>query len=768
MMKKSATRTVALALALALAAGGVTTPAPDSVAAAKPKLAETASVNVGKVKKLKINKNGFTIKKVTATVENEAVAFASTTKTMVKVAGLAVGTTVVTTKIKATRNKVTKTYKYTTVVTVKDPSAQPSSTPAPTATAAPTASSAPTGSPSSAVTVTNQTELDNALRGGATNIVIGSSVANLSIQTAQYKNTDLTVNAPYANLVNYATFKSIKINTINSFTEYGSGNSITVDSNKAVALNVMTTSSVANLTLKPAGNATIHRVDARSGSITNLVVAANAKATVALSNTAFVNWLTQDAGAQVDLNLSGSSFVQSYALRGNGQATIAGSSSKRSILDLSDANTSARVNVYAVVLDKVLTKETTITNADYVVLNRTSVAISNLITKANGTTTYSSIAPLVQPTTKETIKLGVTDASLGNSYIEFYSATYVNLNDKQFNFQVRKGSSSGTVINSNQVAEYTGYTYTYRLYLNQALTEGTYYVTMSTSLNYVLSPVSFTIKGSGINFTLNNLTAGSKMGYTKVTGLDTSNLQYLVTSEATPGSGKTWSNFASDKEIPVQEDQYIHLRVKNTTTTTTATVCVSNAYVIKGEVERIAAAGTVGAVVSESYTDGDFSLTNLNTKRRWVEVKKLVDEAMGRVVVYENMGGNSSKLPNYSEFTKLYNQYTDTSKKLVVDVTYPDNLLVYEIGSDVTTPEMAISKIMSDSRIDKSFTGVTGAGETVTLKINGWYLVDEYFDSVYGNWYEATTTTVVGKSSYQLADDLYSEIQVRVEYDDQG
>ena len=771
MNSKPVTRTLAVAMTLALAAGSVATVMTDASAAAKPTMALTTKVNLGKVKKLSITKNGFTIKKVTTSAKNKNIVDVDCTKSAVFVTGMRVGNTVVTTKVKAMKKKTTRTYKLKTKVYVQDstasqttPTPEPAGTPAPTAVPSSEPSVSPSASPSSEVVVGTQGELDIALRSGATKITIGSTASYLTIQSGTYKNTELTINAPYANVVNYATFKSIKVSTINSMTEYGSKNSITVSSNKAAVINVMTSSSVSSLTLTPSGNLTNHRVDARSGTIDNLNLSAGTKATVSLSNSAVISRMTEENNGQVDLKTDNSSQVQTFIMKEGAQATVNGNSTRKAVVDLKEATNAARLSVYATVIDKVLTKETTISKPENVVINRTTLAISNQITRAGGTTYYANIAPLVEPTKKESITIGVTNANLGNTYIEFYSNTYLKLDDSKFEFMVRKGSSSGTIINTNHRAASTDSTNYYRLTLNQALEAGTYYVTMSTSLNYQLAPVSFTIKSSGINFTMNNLVAGKTFGTTKVTGIDTQGLQYLVNNEAavTSPNTKTWNDFPAknaNNEIAVQQDQYIHLRVKGATTV--STVQVTDAGWICGEAERVAAVSAIGGVISAANRDGDFMMDNLNTKRRWVEIKNLVDEAQGRIAVYEKKGGKAANLTNYSTYQSLYTQFTDTSKKLIVDVAYPDTDRSIPLGANVTSFNRAFAVINNSLLVVKQFSGATGAGEPVNIVIAGWGTVegDDRFDQEGGNWFRATSFEVPGRDDYCVALDQYEKVQ---------
>lgn len=88
-------------------------------AAKKPTLSTKATVNAGKSKKLSVKKNGFIIKKVTSKSAKKSVATVKATKSTITIKGVKAGSTTVTTSIRATKAKKTKTYRIKTKVTVK-------------------------------------------------------------------------------------------------------------------------------------------------------------------------------------------------------------------------------------------------------------------------------------------------------------------------------------------------------------------------------------------------------------------------------------------------------------------------------------------------------------------------------------------------------------------------------------------------------------------------------------------------------------------------
>ena len=773
MMKLSTKRTMAMALTLALTAGTVLAPAADSTAAAKPGITAAVSMKVGAEKKLSITKNGFTIKNVSAKSGNKSIV--SVTDTSLKKVYLkakALGATTVTTTVKAKKGKTTKSYKLKTSVTVKDatPSTDPTADPT-TPTIAPVNPTAapvnPTTAPSGSIIVGTQAELENALHNGYTSITIGSAALTLTIPTGTYKNVALVINAPYAGIVNYAEFKSIVINTVSSYTEYGNNNNITVASNKSAAVNIFTNGTVQSLNIVPAGDATAHRIDIRSGVINTMNLYAGTKATVSTSGTAIVARMNADNACNVDLSMNNTSMVQSFFMKGSAQASINGNPTRHIIVDLTDATTAARVNVYSAIVDRVSTKEATIPNAEYVVINRTTTAITNYVTRTNGSTYMATIQP--GNTGVETLTATISSADAGNNYIIFYCPSYLKLDDTRFEFTLRTGSTAGTVVNTSKTVTALSSVYYYQLTLNQPLQSGTYYLTMQTSLAYQLAPLSFTINSSTINFTQNNLTAGSTVGYTKVIGIDTSSLQYIVNnSPSIPNpSSVSWSNFPSNNEVAMELNQYIHVRAKNGTTQI-ASVPVNNAARIKGEAERIAANGTIDDVIYEATVDGGFTQVDLTTRSRWSEVAALIDEADGRIQLYTNVGGNPRTLVNYARYQTLVAQFDATSDTFIVDANYPGSGQNYNIGSDVNSMEDAINRLKTSPLVPKDFTGITGSGEIVTISITAWQpLVGATFDKTSGNWFRMLNYAVAGrKTGYYLADEASQTVQVHASYVD--
>ena len=113
-MKKIVSLVMVLALTLAFV------PLDEDVAkaASKPSVADKAEVSVGKIVKLKIKTNGFTIKSVDVTSDKSKVATASTTKKEISIKGKAAGKAKLTVRIKAKKGSKKKTFKQSVKVTV--------------------------------------------------------------------------------------------------------------------------------------------------------------------------------------------------------------------------------------------------------------------------------------------------------------------------------------------------------------------------------------------------------------------------------------------------------------------------------------------------------------------------------------------------------------------------------------------------------------------------------------------------------------------------
>ena len=122
-------------------------------AKATPKMPKNVFVELGDIKKVSIQPNGFKIKNVEAKLSNENASIMSLTKKLIVVNGVSVGNVKLVTTIKAKKKKKTKTFTMITSIRVKrmgdqggDPTGEPSYTESPASSATPSATSTPSAS----------------------------------------------------------------------------------------------------------------------------------------------------------------------------------------------------------------------------------------------------------------------------------------------------------------------------------------------------------------------------------------------------------------------------------------------------------------------------------------------------------------------------------------------------------------------------------------------------------------------------------------------
>ncbi len=223
--------------------------------------------------KLKLVNNtvGWKIKKVVSTDKSIATAYGKTAS-YVKLKGKSEGratirVSVQTSKRKKNNQKTLRCRVKVVEASVTDPQ-QPDkpSTPDPVQTN---------------VQVSTQADLEAALKNpSVTSITLDTTAAaSFNIPSGQYANVDLTVNAPNADVVNNAKFKSVTVKAISSqtWTEKATGNSFRVEALKARFI-VETGASMAGITITSA-NADIAIMV--NGTLAGVTV--NAKAKVAMT-----------------------------------------------------------------------------------------------------------------------------------------------------------------------------------------------------------------------------------------------------------------------------------------------------------------------------------------------------------------------------------------------------------------------------------------------------------------------------------------------------
>ncbi|MBO6108146.1 MAG: hypothetical protein J6P16_01940 [Eubacterium sp.] len=748
--RKIAKRSLAIAMAFAMTAGVITVDAPEASAAVKPTVAKSTTVTVGALKKLSISNNGFKIKDVDADSADDDIADVDASKKTLFITGKSAGKTKIITTIKGKNKKnKTKTYKLKTTVTVKA-----KSTPVPT--------TAPTQAPT-VTTLTDQ--LNEAAAAGKTSFTIGADqTGSIVIPQGTYKNMDLVINASNATGVgNYATFKSITVNGLkNAFSEYASDNNITINTANAINVTINAGANTSSLTFVGT-TAQNHAVEVK-GNVKTMTVGTNARAALSVVQSGVVTSLTSQAGSKTSIILNGNGNIATTYTTGDPIVYMSGSTTKLGVVDVKSANTNARVYIDNTVVSQINSVETV--SAATIIQNRTNANINNLVTRSNNTTYSTVISPIV--TSATAINIGVYYAKEGDDDVEFtlQSPSGLNLATTNFNFYVRSGSVSGTIMNSNRRVTSLGYQ-NYRISLDNNLTSGTYYITLSTSLNYALSRTSFTVgSGSGAPaLNQNGLSMGSTIGTTKITGIDTTALEYYVDNNPTGKSNYTrFTAVNTAKEIKIQTDQWIHIRRMNVGSQPASAITnvqVTDQNKIKGEAQRIAAASGIGSVVSEANQNGNFTLSNVKSSQRWYAIDGLIDFAVDKLGDYINVGAGDAELkalPNASTFNNLVSQFADTSTKLILSVNISGGEYTYYASSS------NYSSIVSELSKEKAgpFQVTTGAGEKFGIKVTGWAC--NYFDDTPGeiNSFYISKWSPTGQSysGYVLADDIDIYISV--------
>lgn len=238
-MKKTSKKRIAglLAASLLLAECSVYSQPVTASAASTPTVAKSLTIMAGKKKTIKVK--GTFIK--SKAFKSSKTKIATVSKKGVVTAKKA-GNCKITVTVKYRKKKNAKklfSKKLTCKVTVKSASVTP--TPAAEQTAVPTPDSTPTVTPSATPAVTaapadrtvaTQEELDAALKESATRSLTlkTDSAEKFMIPAGEYKNIDLTVNAPNADIENNGVFQSVTVQAVkaDTWTEKAKGNVFTV------------------------------------------------------------------------------------------------------------------------------------------------------------------------------------------------------------------------------------------------------------------------------------------------------------------------------------------------------------------------------------------------------------------------------------------------------------------------------------------------------------------------------------------------------------
>lgn len=297
--------------------------------------------------KLKNNTSKWKVKKAVSTDKAIANVYAKSTSN-VKIKGKSAGRATirvnVETAARKTNNKKTLRCR---IKVVEAGAATP--TPSPTPSPAP---STPDPAKTSAQ-VSTQAELDAALNNKAvTSITISTTAASsFNIPAGMYSSVDLTVNAPNADVVNNANFKSVTIKAIkaDTWTEKAKGNTLKVDAAKARIV-VDEAATVAGISVAYANADVTIVVNGTASGIT-----VNAKAKVSILGTAKTKVPVSIAAAAADSVLSS---VIPVTIQAAANATIdLGAGAEESTVEVTN-------NAATVTVKNNTTKKITVTKAD--------------------------------------------------------------------------------------------------------------------------------------------------------------------------------------------------------------------------------------------------------------------------------------------------------------------------------------------------------------------------------------------------------------------
>lgn len=274
-MKKNLIKKVfAVSLSIAMACSFLPAANPVTASAAAPYVSlkttfKTLKVNQSYKMTLKNNTINWKIKKVETTDKTIATVYGKTTS-QVMIKGKSEGRATVRVRLATSKRKTKNTKTLRCRVKVV-PAATDPTTPVQTD-----------------ATVTNQADLDTALKNSSiTKITIKPTAAtNFVIAQGSYPSVDLIVDAPQSDIENSATFKSITINNIKSdtWTEKGTGNTFSILA-KAARLIVDKAATVRNITIGTT-DASVNLV-VNGGTVQGVNV--NAKAALNITGTAAEN-----------------------------------------------------------------------------------------------------------------------------------------------------------------------------------------------------------------------------------------------------------------------------------------------------------------------------------------------------------------------------------------------------------------------------------------------------------------------------------------------
>ncbi|SFQ51503.1 hypothetical protein SAMN02910358_02595 [Lachnospiraceae bacterium XBB1006] len=473
-------------------------PMPLHAATKQPTMVQTSSVLLNGSKKLRINKKGYRIVSVRAKSNNSAVK-ASTTKSYVRVYGLEAGKkSTVTTIVRAKKADKIKKFVFHTTVRVKRPKVVLSSTeldvdettnvrvrnvvsnaivsfyssndniakidangnvkPLAGGTVSifakitlPASKYADetevdciagtltiTDNRVTSTTVQNEKELTEALTNtNLRTLTIGQSATSMTIPAGSYPNVELIVDAPYASIVNNATFRSIAIKAVASktFTEKGAGNYITCNNASPIRVVVDNAGKKVNKIAFIGSSKAINTLEVVSGTVAEAKITSATPVNITARGTAKIDAVVvsgrtttnvtatdyaQITKVEADRYASGSEIavttginakIATMKISAQVKASFAGASRYTTAIDIKEAPDTAKVKITT---NNVVVSTKYNVKTDDIIDNRSGKAIKTEVTNQNGTVTAGS-TPVDNG--KEEFVLKGSPQLLGNNYI---------------------------------------------------------------------------------------------------------------------------------------------------------------------------------------------------------------------------------------------------------------------------------------------------------------------------------------------------------------
>ena len=325
-MTRKTRKSMAVIMSLALAASGLAVNNSDVSAAAKVKLsASKATIKVGASKTVTVKGvKASKVKKLSLSTSKKAVATAKKVSNVkFSVTGKKAGKATITAKVtlkKAVAGK--KSYKLKFAATVK---------------------AVATATEVSAFADLEKT-LAKAQASGAPVTVSSTEEGAFTIAKADYSKVDLTINAPKADVINNATFKSVTIKAIkaSTYTE-NAANNVIVDSETESSVKVPAGASGANITTKnPAAKTNV----IIEGALTALNIQGAGPVAVKTLASAILNTININAGSQTDIQATEKSKIGSINVnQGAAAAKIDISATTEAAIDNVKATVDAQMTV---------------------------------------------------------------------------------------------------------------------------------------------------------------------------------------------------------------------------------------------------------------------------------------------------------------------------------------------------------------------------------------------------------------------------------------